>query len=304
MSELDNFDEESLKVNMVKKLLFVVALILLAVGGLNIYDNFSHPEAKKAAEPAPAPKPITAPPVQVVSAPLAVAASAPLTAASAPQAVPASAATAAVSAAQASSLPPAAPAPQVAPLQQPAAAQQAAPLRKDVAEKKAGPAPVLSAPIGEIKEIVPRGKKAAAKVQAERQTGEEYLLQVGLFASIDNAEKIVARLKARNLTPKVESRVRAGPFRDPGELEEALKKLHAAGVGGVKAAAGENYLQAGLFSSVASAKQMAAKLQANGVAARTETRVRLGPFASKVHAEKARKKLHDFGIDSILVPAR
>lgn len=68
---------------------------------------------------------------------------------------------------------------------------------------------------------------------------------------------------------------------------------------------GRGYLvQAGVFSSVELAQELHAKLVLNGIPASLETRVQVGPFASRREADAARAKLKDLGIDGLLIPPR
>ncbi|MDC7708900.1 SPOR domain-containing protein [Vogesella indigofera] len=56
-----------------------------------------------------------------------------------------------------------------------------------------------------------------------------YQVQLGLFSSPDNAEKLVADLKKRGITARTETRVQLGPFRTRAEAEEAMQRLRALG---------------------------------------------------------------------------
>ncbi|MBL8484569.1 MAG: SPOR domain-containing protein [Rhodocyclaceae bacterium] len=76
--------------------------------------------------------------------------------------------------------------------------------------------------------------------------------------------------------------------------------------------AGQYYLQIGVFADAANARNILAKSQAQGVAAKGDTvdvkgqkstRVRAGPFASRDEAERARAKLKQAGLDGKLLEA-
>ncbi|MFC3533806.1 SPOR domain-containing protein [Vogesella facilis] len=56
-----------------------------------------------------------------------------------------------------------------------------------------------------------------------------YQLQLGLFASPGNAEKLVADLKKHGLSARTETRVQLGPFRTRAEAEEAMQRLRELG---------------------------------------------------------------------------
>lgn len=78
--------------------------------------------------------------------------------------------------------------------------------------------------------------------------------------------------------------------------------------------AGDSFVvQLGVFSSAANAKQLQAKLSAQKIPSYVETlkistgsktRVRAGPFASRVEAEKARDKLKSMGINGVVMPRK
>lgn len=56
-----------------------------------------------------------------------------------------------------------------------------------------------------------------------------YQLQLGLFASPGNAEKLVSDLKKHGLSARTETRVQLGPFRTRAEAEEAMQRLRELG---------------------------------------------------------------------------
>lgn len=60
-------------------------------------------------------------------------------------------------------------------------------------------------------------------------------------------------------------------------------------------------LQLGVFSNLANAEDLRAKLEKNGIPAVIEARVRVGPFATRAEAEGARAKLKELGIDDGLL---
>jgi DedD protein len=62
-------------------------------------------------------------------------------------------------------------------------------------------------------------------------------------------------------------------------------------------------VQVGVFSSVANAEELRAKLELAGVPAQIEARVQVGPFASRQEAEQARAKLKELGIEPGMVVA-
>jgi DedD protein len=60
-------------------------------------------------------------------------------------------------------------------------------------------------------------------------------------------------------------------------------------------------LQMGVFSNVANAEDLRAKLELNGIPATVEARVHAGPFASREEADAARAKLKELGLDGGLM---
>lgn len=60
-------------------------------------------------------------------------------------------------------------------------------------------------------------------------------------------------------------------------------------------------LQAGVFTSAQRAEELHAKLTLSGVPSQIETRVQVGPFRTRKEAAEAQARLHELGIDTILV---
>jgi DedD protein len=60
-------------------------------------------------------------------------------------------------------------------------------------------------------------------------------------------------------------------------------------------------LQLGVFSDVANAEELRAKLERNGIKASIEARVHVGPFATRAEADVARVKLRELGISEALL---
>lgn len=66
-----------------------------------------------------------------------------------------------------------------------------------------------------------------------------YKLQLGLFSSTGNAEKLVKELKARGIEAHTETRVQLGPFKSRAEADEAMAKLRGLGYTPLLAPAGQ-----------------------------------------------------------------
>jgi DedD protein len=60
-------------------------------------------------------------------------------------------------------------------------------------------------------------------------------------------------------------------------------------------------LQLGVFSDVANAEELRAKLEKAGIKANIEARVSIGPFATRAEADAARAKLRELGISEALL---
>lgn len=63
-------------------------------------------------------------------------------------------------------------------------------------------------------------------------------------------------------------------------------------------------VQVGVFSNHANAEELVTRLQAAGIPAQVESRVQVGPFASRTEADAARAKLKSMGIDDGLLVRR
>ncbi|KJV31542.1 hypothetical protein VI06_06725 [Aquitalea magnusonii] len=66
-----------------------------------------------------------------------------------------------------------------------------------------------------------------------------YKLQLGLFSSMGNAEKLVKELKAKGIEAHTETRVQLGPFKNRAEADEAMAKLRSLGYTPLLAPAGQ-----------------------------------------------------------------
>jgi DedD protein len=60
-------------------------------------------------------------------------------------------------------------------------------------------------------------------------------------------------------------------------------------------------VQLGVFTDIDNAKQLQAKLAQHGIPSHTETRVQIGPFKSRVEADRAREKLKSLGITAVIL---
>ena len=58
------------------------------------------------------------------------------------------------------------------------------------------------------------------------------------------------------------------------------------------------------LSSPQLAEELHAKLALSGVPTSLETRVQVGPFKTREEAERAQRKLHELGVETVLVPPK
>jgi DedD protein len=63
-------------------------------------------------------------------------------------------------------------------------------------------------------------------------------------------------------------------------------------------------VQVGVFTDMENAKQLQAKLAEHGIPSHTETKLQVGPFATRAEAEAAREKLKALGIGAVVVPGK
>lgn len=84
---------------------------------------------------------------------------------------------------------------------------------------------------------------------------------------------------------------------------QAARTVESAPARPIAATAAKPYaLQLGVFSDVANAEELRARLEKAGIRASIEARVQVGPFASKAEADAARVKLRELGIaDAMLL---
>lgn len=232
-------DDEALRRRLLRRIAIAGALVVVLVGGLAIFDALyvpteQAPERLAALAPAeaPAPKPAEKPAEAAAETPAEAAKPTETTAvleATKPEvaAKPGEAAKAAEppaeperSAAPTGTLPPArGERPLTVPAQaRPAIMKPAEPL---VPVQKPEPA----------KEIARSGPPAAARPLSQAlASGRNYLLQMGVFNNVANAEELRARLELAGVPTQIEARVQVGPFSTRQEAELAREKLKSLGL--------------------------------------------------------------------------
>ncbi|MBX3666914.1 MAG: SPOR domain-containing protein [Rhodocyclaceae bacterium] len=143
-------------------------------------------------------------------------------------------------------------------------------------------------------EIKPRATEASAKVPAPP-------------AAAAATARSEPPAKPEAATPPKPETAAAKPATDEKASQREAERVRAV----LEAQpAAHYYLQLGVFSDAANARNILAKSQAQGVAAKGEaldvkgtksTRVRAGPFATREEAERARQKLKQAGVDGKLM---
>ncbi|MDC7714217.1 SPOR domain-containing protein [Vogesella sp. LYT5W] len=88
------------------------------------------------------------------------------------------------------------------------------------------PAPAIRVPLAEKPATAPR---LTAPGIAPQGSSFGYQVQLGLFSSPDNAERLVSDLKKHGITARTETRVQLGPFRTRAEAEESMQRLRTLG---------------------------------------------------------------------------
>ena len=63
--------------------------------------------------------------------------------------------------------------------------------------------------------------------------GQGYLVQMGVFSNIANAQDLKSRLDKAGIPAQIEARVQVGPFKNKAEAEAAQKKLAEMGLSGL-----------------------------------------------------------------------
>lgn len=90
---------------------------------------------------------------------------------------------------------------------------------KPVIAQPANPRPVATAPI----------RPLTGADEASRR----YLVQMGVFSNVANAEELKARLDKAGIPTQIEARVQVGPFANKAEAEAAQRKMAAMGLNGL-----------------------------------------------------------------------
>ena len=161
---------------------------------------------------------------------------------------------------------------------------------------------IASTPIQKPVEFVPVKKET--KNQIETSTTGSFILQVGVFSDIKNAEKQRESLAKKNIESHFKGTLHIGPFADASGLESAREKLKASGSGinlTEESSARGLMLRTGVFSELANLRNLETTIKELGMQTRTETRVLVGPFANKTSADNARNKIKNLNFSVVLM---
>ncbi len=253
-------DEKDLNSKLKKRLAIAGGLVAVALAAIPVLDSMKKPKVEMTATtPAGSSgkivNPSSAPALEQAAAEPAVESSAPAVEASAPQTDASSTASPAAPTATPPQTPDISKTPAVAnskpvavPAAHPAAAKPAskpapaaatttapqaatppvAAVTSHAAPSKAAPAaqPLRSAPDNDNSVTPPPAPLVKAKPEG---SSLGYKLQLGLFSSMGNAEKLVKELKAKGIEAHTETRVQLGPFKTRVEADEAMAKLRNLG---------------------------------------------------------------------------
>lgn len=115
------------------------------------------------------------------------------------------------------------------PLTVPARAHQAISRPGDATPVAPRPEPAReasTAPIARVAAPQPAPRPLAAAVESVRH----FLVQVGVFSNVANAEELRTKIEAAGIPARIEARVQVGPFANRQEAEQAREKLKSLGL--------------------------------------------------------------------------
>jgi DedD protein len=218
MPEAGAADEQQLKQRAMRRLAVALGLIALAIAGLAVLDRYSSSPAPEAHSPGNEPPAIAALPPPKPIAP-------PPNAGEQP----------------AAALPPPppprveddAPGPDRPPVSHPSKAPAAASGQKDAAAPDQAPVQAAKPPSPAATPAAPSTAASAPTVALGPAPTPGYVVQLGMFTNVENAQGLLERLKSQGVPAYLETRVVVGPFRDKAEADAAQRKLQAGGISGV-----------------------------------------------------------------------
>lgn len=170
----------------------------------------------------------------------------------------------------------------------------------------AKPAPLKSAEKPVIAAAPAAAETAPPKAEIKAETKAETQPEPTVFARVEPKAETKVETKAE---PKLETKAASKPQSEPAPPKPVTKAESPAKA---KApASGAFVIQVAALSDAAKARELQAKITGGGLKAYTEvvqtskgpvTRVRVGPYASREAAEKARPALQRLQLDGKVVP--
>jgi cell division protein FtsN len=112
----------------------------------------------------------------------------------------------------------------------PAATRAAPPLAEETARPEMAPLPEDARPPARPEPPAPRPAAAASAYSRSAAPESGYVVQVGVFSSLANAQDMQARLTREGIPTRIEARVHVGPFRTRAEADRARQRLRAIGL--------------------------------------------------------------------------
>lgn len=82
----------------------------------------------------------------------------------------------------------------------------------------------------QVSPIVPTFSKPVQVAAAANTKGRQFIVQMGVFNNIGNAQELLAKLQKIGIPAQIESRVQVGPFKTKAEADAARTKLKAMGL--------------------------------------------------------------------------
>lgn len=228
-------DDQALKKRLLQRAAVAAAVVLGLLGGLVLFDSLTTGPEKEPAQVAKAPeteakriaesKPQEMVPEKPVEAEVQKPVEPTEPIAEKPREPAEPAATAEITAAPKGTMPPVR---SERPLTVPATPRQAAirPTEPMAAQKQEPPKDVARALAVPAQRPEPAPHPVARVVESARQ----FLLQMGVFNNLANAEELRAKLEMAGVPAHVEARVHVGPFATRQEAEQAREKLKALGM--------------------------------------------------------------------------
>lgn len=129
------------------------------------------------------------------------------------------------------------------PLAKPAARDEIKPIARPETKTAAKQAPAVPEGTGApavpppppppVTRIAPASPPPATRPAKPLTPGPGYLVQMGVFSNIANAEDLKGRLDKAGIPAHIEARVQVGPFKNKAEAEAAQKKLAEMGLSGL-----------------------------------------------------------------------